>query len=158
MRFWRFASRDTQRRPGELRPLATGVDAKAGDGARRDLLGRVGSFLLGNQLDVSARNLVISHAAFSGGHLELGRRIAVREFERQAITQDWLEEAIVGDPEFADRQEEFDAISTGRWRAFPKPRGRHPRPRRATGSNCRSTPTGSKVALPTACARSICFT
>ena len=49
---------------------------------------------------------------FSGGHVGLGRRIAGREFERLTITQDWLEEAITGDPEFPDRQEEFEAIST----------------------------------------------
>lgn len=88
-----------------------GIGDGIGVSASRDLLERISSFLLGNRLDVTARNLVISHSAFSGGNFGLGRRIAQREVERLPITQAWLEDTISGDPEFADRQKEFDDIS-----------------------------------------------
>lgn len=70
MRIWRFGIRSSQMRPVAFGSVATGVDALAGDGGRRDLLGRIGSFLLRNQLDFSARNLVISHAPFRADMLD----------------------------------------------------------------------------------------
>lgn len=112
MRFWGFGRWAGSDRVAPAGSIAGAAANTIVDSARKDLLGRIGKLLLGHRLDVSARNLVISHAALSGGHLGLGRRIAQREFERLPITQAWLEDVISGDPEFADRQEEFDDIST----------------------------------------------
>ena len=111
MRLWERCRWGARERAAARNSAGDGADSRIGDSARKDLLGRIGNFLLGNRLDVSARNLVISHAAFSGGNLGLGRHIARREFERLPISQEWLEDIISGDPEFADRQEEFDEIS-----------------------------------------------
>lgn len=111
MRFWEIGRRGVRERADPVHSANDGADGRFGESTRKDLLGRIGAFLLGNRLDISARNLVISHAAFSGGNLGLGRHIAKREFERLPITQGWLEDVISGDPEFADRQEEFDEIS-----------------------------------------------
>ncbi len=112
MRFWEIGRRGARERADPINSVNDGADSRFGESARKDLFGRIGTFLLGNRLDISARNLVISHAAFSGGNLGLGRHIAKREFERLPVTQGWLEDVISGDPEFADRQEEFDEIST----------------------------------------------
>lgn len=112
MRFWKFGRGAGSERTGAMLSDKGAADSGIGDSVRKDLLGRIGKFLLGHRLDVSARNLVISHAALSGSNLGLGRRIAQRECERLPITQEWLEDAISGDPDFADRQEEFDEIST----------------------------------------------
>lgn len=112
MRFWKFGRWTTAKSTSVESPAADAAGSRIGETVRKDLLGRIGNFLLGNRLDISARNLVISHAAFSGGNLGLGRHIARREFERLPISQEWLEDIISGDPEFADRQEEFDEIST----------------------------------------------
>lgn len=111
MRFWEIGRRDARERADLVHSANDGAVGRFGETARKDLLGRIGAFLLGNRLDISARNLVISHAALSGRNLGLGRHIAKREFERLPITQSWLEDVIAGDPEFADRQEEFDEIS-----------------------------------------------
>ena len=112
MRFWEIGRWGARERAGAINSANDEADSRIGESARKDLLGRIGNFLLGNRLDVSARNLVISHAAFSGENLGLGRHILRREFERLPITQEWLEDIISGDPEFADRQEEFEEIST----------------------------------------------
>lgn len=82
-----------------------------GDVARRALLDQISDFLIDSRLNVSARNLVISHAAFSGTSLGLARQIAKRQMDRQPVTQEWLEDLITGDPEFADRQVEFERIA-----------------------------------------------
>jgi len=111
MRIWKFGRWTTAKPASATSCAPDGDDSRIGESCRKDLLGRIGDFLLGNRLDVSARNLVISHAAFSGGNLGLGRQIAKREFEQLPITQNWLEDVIFGDPEFADRQDEFEQIS-----------------------------------------------
>ena len=115
MQFWQIGRR--RRRTDAVDPSAFADPAESGEAegvghaARRDLLGQIGEFLLRHRLEVSSRNLVISHAAFSGGHFGLGRHIAQREIAGQRVTQAWLDDAIAGDPDFADRQEELDRLS-----------------------------------------------
>lgn len=74
------------------RAAATG--AQGGDTptqtARRQLLDDIADFLLGNDLDVSAANLLAAHAAFSGLDMRLGRQIAQQG--AGSITQQWLDE------------------------------------------------------------------
>ena len=111
MRIWKFGRWTTAKPDAVTKPLPEVSERGFGESFRKDLLGRIGTFLLGHRLDVSARNLVISHAAFSGTNLGLGRHIARREIEQLPVTQEWLEEIISGDPEFTDRQEEFEQIS-----------------------------------------------
>lgn len=115
MRFWQIGRRGRHTEDVEFAQLAEPSDLgeadQVGHAARKDLLARIGDFLLRHRLEVSGRNLVISHAAFSGTHLGLGRHIAKREFAGQPVTQAWLEDAVAGDPDFADRQAEFDKLS-----------------------------------------------
>jgi diguanylate cyclase len=58
--------------------------------ARRQLLDEITGFLLGNDLEVSAANLVAAHAAYSGLDTRLGRKIAQQG--AGTITQAWLDE------------------------------------------------------------------
>ena len=112
MRIFGFGQKAAMAGSSPVASPAEASDPRFAESARRDLLRRIGDFLLGHRLDVSARNLVISHVAFSGENLRLGRQIATREFEHQPITQDWLEGIIFGDPEFADRQAEVEKIAS----------------------------------------------
>lgn len=62
-----------------------------GAAARRELLERIGSFLIGHGLAVSADNLALAHAAFSGADLGLASRISAREIAGETIDQAWLD-------------------------------------------------------------------
>ena len=61
--------------------------------ARRELLTAMTEFLLDNDLDVSADNLLAAHGAFSGRNSSLARQIAGRVHAGKRINQSWLDEA-----------------------------------------------------------------
>lgn len=59
--------------------------------ADRGLLDQIGQFLFSADLPVTAHNLLIAHAAFSGQDQHLARAIDARRARGDAITQDWLD-------------------------------------------------------------------
>lgn len=61
--------------------------------ARRELLAAMTEFLLDNDLEISAENLVAAHGAFSGRNPSLARQIAGRVHAGKRIGQVWLDEA-----------------------------------------------------------------
>jgi len=81
-----------------------------GHEARVDLLDRISELFVCNGLDVSPRNLLIAHAAFSGSSLGLARKIAVAQ-AAGPITQDWLDEAVSDDPDLAETKETVNAMA-----------------------------------------------
>lgn len=60
--------------------------------ARRDLMERIGSFLIDNDLDIVSANLLRALAAFSGSDLSLARKIEDKAFQRERVSQEWLDE------------------------------------------------------------------
>ncbi|MDF8333692.1 GGDEF domain-containing protein [Novosphingobium cyanobacteriorum] len=78
-------------RPSHLRVAA--------DSSAERLMEEISSFLLGNRLAVTARNLLVAHSAFSGEDLTLARRIIDRIASGEGVTQDWLDgETPIEDP------------------------------------------------------------
>ncbi len=67
------------------------------EGERARLLDAIRDFLLGNNLDISAANLLAAHAAFSGGNPRLRRRIGERIAAGEAISQFWLDQQLRDD-------------------------------------------------------------
>ena len=72
---------------------------------RQDLLDQIASFLLDNQLEVTADNLTVAHGVFAGLNPGLKRRIQRHLDEGEPITQDWLDKATA-----TDTMSEDDAI------------------------------------------------
>jgi diguanylate cyclase len=62
------------------------------DRANARLIENIGEFLMSCRLGVTARNLMLAHAAFSGDDPQLARAIAQRRQSDQPITQQWLDE------------------------------------------------------------------
>lgn len=60
--------------------------------ARRELAQTIMSFLLDHDLDVSAANLGVAHAVFSGSNPSLARRVEERMRSGEDITQPWLDQ------------------------------------------------------------------
>ena len=75
-----------------------------------ELLDQISRFLIDNRLPVTPRNLLAAHAAFSGGSLVLGRRIAQRQMAGEPITQEWLDELIAEDMPYGDAAAELEQI------------------------------------------------
>ena len=88
---FKFLSRSGPSGPGRGRANAPVEQPPPAQAARRDLIGKIGEFLLGNDLAVSPANLALAHAAFSGSDLDLARRIAERQITGQKIDQAWLD-------------------------------------------------------------------
>ena len=89
-------------------PASAGADHRLpGHEAREGLLERIATLLLRNGLEVSPRNLLIAHAAFSGSSLGLARKIEVAQ-TAGPITQEWLDAAVADDPDLADDSEAID--------------------------------------------------
>ncbi len=60
--------------------------------ARRELLHRLGNFLLDHELEVNPANLAVAQEAVSGNNAELNRLIAARQLANEPITQAWLDD------------------------------------------------------------------
>lgn len=65
--------------------------------ARARLLKRISTFLLDNELEVTAANLAAAHGAFAGLNPGLERRIKRRVENGEAISQGWLDRATATD-------------------------------------------------------------
>lgn len=111
---FKFLARSTEGVEAEICSSdATGSAESLGKAERRALLDRIGEFLLENNLNVTAANLAVAHAAFSGADLDLARRIAERKLAREPILQSWLDrfapasEAPEANP---DQQAELDRL------------------------------------------------
>ena len=90
MRIFGFAGR----RASDNDDSDAAPDAPAAAGAgRSDLLDEICSFLLGNALAVTARNLVTAHEIFSGTNFALARKVLARQLAGEPIDQPWLDEA-----------------------------------------------------------------
>lgn len=95
---FKFLTRATE--ATEAQPATFGLSAvfgaagpeSAGRIARRELLDRIAGFLIAHDLDVSAENLTMLHAAFSGENLDLARKISERELAREPFDQAWLDQ------------------------------------------------------------------
>ncbi|MBU6268235.1 MAG: GGDEF domain-containing protein [Sphingomonadales bacterium] len=83
--------------------------APPGHEARAELLERISEFLLRNGLEVSARNLLIARAAFSGASLGLARKLTVAQ-SAGAISQEWLDAAVADDPDLNDSKHALDEL------------------------------------------------
>jgi diguanylate cyclase len=80
---------------------------------REELLTRIRDFFLDNQLEVTAGNLLVAHAAFSGASRRLGRKFELMRAEQRSVTQEWLDEASAAasdDAGEADLREETSAL------------------------------------------------
>jgi diguanylate cyclase len=86
-----------------------------GRAGRRELLERIGDFLVRYDLDVTGRNLTIAQAAFSGADLALASRIAEQERTGAAIDQAWLDRiapAEEEDDQAQAKEAELDRLMT----------------------------------------------
>jgi len=81
-----------------------------GRSAREELLAAISAFLTKHDLDVTPANLTLSHAAFSGADLDLGRRITAREISGEVITQAWLDQQRPAAPDEAAERAEAEAM------------------------------------------------
>ncbi|MDE2405017.1 MAG: GGDEF domain-containing protein [Sphingomonadales bacterium] len=111
MRIFGFGSRKDE---DEQAVVERGGDAghgavAPGHEARCDLLERISEFLLRNGLDVTPRNLLIAHAAFSGTCLGLARKLTVAQ-SAGTITQEWLDATVADDPDLADSKSALDEL------------------------------------------------
>jgi diguanylate cyclase len=113
---FKFLSRSAA--AGEHHAGAGGAERTAegpGRTARRDLLDRIADFLVRHDLEVSAHNLALAQAAFSGADLGLAARIAEQERTGQPIDQAWLDRIAPphGDEDSAAQKEaELDRLMT----------------------------------------------
>jgi diguanylate cyclase len=90
---FKFLSRSAGQAVANDASTSPDVADAPGRAARRELLEEIAEFLLRHDLDVSARNLAVAHAAFSGADLVLAGRIAEQERAAQPIDQLWLDHA-----------------------------------------------------------------
>lgn len=97
---FKFSEKSGQR---AIAPLcATTAEPPTSDRNGRELLDRIGNFLLGHALDVNPANLNLAHAAFSNCNSRLGRQIIQRELANEPITQAWLDD--IGNERAGDEQ------------------------------------------------------
>jgi diguanylate cyclase len=86
--------------------------------ARRDLIEKIGDFLVSNDLDVTPANLALAHAAFAGADLDLAGKITERQIAGQPIDQRWLDEvrpqqhSAPEDPAVDEQQAAVDSMMT----------------------------------------------
>lgn len=66
--------------------------AATADAAHAILMQDISAFLLGNGLAVTANNLLVAHAAFSGEDAALARKLLDRRSAGLPITQEWLDQ------------------------------------------------------------------
>ncbi|MFC3173113.1 diguanylate cyclase [Novosphingobium bradum] len=112
---FKFLSRSAEASAASPSSGPSQADGGAGPlrGARRDLLERIADFLVRHDLEVTARNLAIAQAAFSGADLGLAARIAEQERSGQPVDQAWLDRvAPAGDAEggSGSQQAELDRL------------------------------------------------
>lgn len=86
------------------------ANASLGHAGRRELMDRIGGFLIENDLDVSPENLTRAHAAFSGADLRLGGKIAARQLAGERITQEWFDAVSDTPPAEEDLKSELDQL------------------------------------------------
>lgn len=60
------------------------------DHANARLMQEIAEFLLKSRLPISAQNLLLAHAAFSGEDPQLARKIGQKRLAGETITQEWL--------------------------------------------------------------------
>ena len=102
-------------RSADAGPVPSSTEAAApprhpGGAGRRELIDRIGEFLLGNDLAINPANLALAHAAFSGEDLELARRVAERQIAGEKIDQAWLDHQRPTRSDAADAAQERDEI------------------------------------------------
>ena len=79
--------------------------------ARRDLMARIGSFLVDNDLDIVSANLLRALAAFSGSDLSLARKIEAKGIERERVSQEWLDEVSPVEPDGDEDRSRLERLS-----------------------------------------------
>lgn len=79
--------------------------------ARRDLMARIASFLVENDLDIIPRNLLRAFAAFSGSDLNLARKIEERALQNERATQEWLDGVSPVEPDGANDWAQLEKLS-----------------------------------------------
>lgn len=77
---------------------------------RRDLLDRIGDFMMRHALEISSVNIAAVCGALSGANAPLGKAIAEREIGGQPIDQRWLDTVLRLDPETGARTEELEKL------------------------------------------------
>jgi len=78
--------------------------------ARRDLLDRVGAFVMRHDLDVTGPNLSVICAALSGTNGVLAKTFCAREISGDPIDQRWLDTVVRLDPETGERMDELERL------------------------------------------------
>lgn len=74
--------------------------------ARTELLQCIGTFLLDNDLEITASNLALAHGACAGLNPGLGRMIELRRQSGGSITQEWLDRATASENEHSEKAAE----------------------------------------------------
>ena len=103
--------RGSDRGDAQSRAGAPGSALALREEARRRLLEMITEFVLDHGLEVSAANLSAVHGAISGIDHNLARAIDARLKAKEAITQDWFDEATGGDA-YANHRAELDGLLT----------------------------------------------
>lgn len=91
---------------GEVAGGAGGI----GQDARRDLLQRIGSFLIVNDLEITNANLGFANAALSGRNERLAQKLVAREISGKAISQQWIDKTLRLDESLTDQLRDIDAL------------------------------------------------
>jgi len=78
--------------------------------ARRDLLDRIGAFVMRHDLDVNGPNLATICAALSGSSRVMAQTFATREISGEPIDQRWLDTVVRLDPQTGERMDELERL------------------------------------------------
>lgn len=78
--------------------------------ARQDLLERIGTFLLDNDLEITSANLGFANAALSGRNERLAQKLVAREISGKPISQQWIDKTLRLDESLADQLRDIDAL------------------------------------------------
>jgi diguanylate cyclase len=78
--------------------------------ARRELLERIGEFMMKHDLNVTGTNLAAVGTALSGSNAELAQAFAAREISGEPIDQRWLDTVVRLDPQTGERVSELEKL------------------------------------------------
>ena len=98
-------------RRGALAAVGRTAHVDSFKAARRDLIGKIRSFLVDNDLDIVPANLLRALAAFSGSDLSLARKIAEKGTRRERVSQEWLDEVSPVEPDGDDDRSRLERLS-----------------------------------------------
>ena len=106
-----------RRSEGEGGAAATPAPSRGSDAAaspykaaRQDMMERITDFLISHDLDITPKNLLRAHAAYSGADLNLARKISERETAGEAINQEWLDAVAPDEDAEHDKRGEMDRL------------------------------------------------